>query len=250
MPDPILQPNDMATGTHLETRLDWPLNFIVMLVVGLPAFIGFPLNVMKAEILAGIRWSWAAYFVVVHVAVLQLSGRRLYANIVAVAALITMPVVFFGAGIFWIAYYMGLGSGDEVAAGSHYVQLCLTMLTVLPLALGLVSMVPFGRIERNLLVQPAGVTALQKKMLMAMRVFNHIAFFVLPNTLEVLREEQAADQFRHPWRQSGNDRILNRAIHLAVEIICAALQYLPLWAYEIARLPEPENKRRSKKNPD
>jgi hypothetical protein len=163
--------------------------------------------------------------------------------------LITLPVVYAGAIISWIGYHLGLVGTVPEVAGAHYVRLCLTMLTVVPLALAMVSVVPFGRIEQSLLVQSHGIGLWQKKALMAMRVFSHIAFFVLPKTLEVLREEQPVPRFHCRRQAFGIARtallrsLLGYMVHLSVEIISAALQYIPLWAYEISRLPGDAEKR-------
>lgn len=224
--------------------LPWPYNLIFLALLAVPAMSGFPLEVWPAQIVAGVGWSRALYFSGVHLATGWVLGRRLYADIVALAVLITLPVVYAGSAVSWAGFLTGLSVTGPAAAGSHYVQLCLTMLTVVPLALALVSVVPFGRIEQGLLLHAEGVTPLQKKMLMAMRVFSHIAFFVLPGTLEVLREEQSMDHWRREWKSGKTKRISllgrlpGRLVMLSVEITSAALQYVPLWAQEIARLPE------------
>ena len=125
------------------------------------------------------------------------------------------------------------------------------MLTVVPLALALVAVIPFYRFEHSLLSREQGITARQKKQLMALRVFNHAAFSVIPALLEVLREENPLGPgFRQNIEPQpivkGIQQRLIQLIHIAtqlgVESICAAVQYIPLWAYEIAALPEPDEK--------
>jgi hypothetical protein len=127
------------------------------------------------------------------------------------------------------------------------------MLTVVPLALALVAMIPFNNFERQLLLRPEGISSFQKKMLMVLRVFNHTVFFVVPSLLEVLREERSMIQGQ--TTPAGNDktggikwsrfkRLGELVTYLAVESICAAVQFIPLWAYEIGRLPEPAEKRK------
>lgn len=235
----VSQPPKAANG-----RLPWPYNLILLVLSAVPALSGFPLNVWPAQIVAGVGWSWTFYFSCVHLVSGLVLGRRLYGNIVALAALITLPVVYAGAAVSWAGFLLGLSVTGPAAAGSHYVQLCLTMLTVVPLALALVSVVPFGRIEQGLLLSGEGVTPLQKKILMAMRVFSHIAFFVLPGTLEVLREEQSMTHWRREWKSGKTTRVSllgrlpGQLVMLSVEITSAALQYVPLWAHEIARLPD------------
>ncbi|MEJ2037738.1 MAG: hypothetical protein P8X55_02235 [Desulfosarcinaceae bacterium] len=239
----------MTEARKSNGRLPWPYDLLLLAVLAVPAFSGYPLANLPAQIVAGVRWSWVFYFAAIHLAAGLVLGRRLYANIVALAALITLPVVYAGAAISWVGFQLGLSGTGPAAAGSHYLQLCLTMLTVVPLALAMVSVVPFHRIEQSLLLRLDGVTATQKKILMAMRVFNHIAFFVLPGTLEVLREERPMARWRRQWasgkvaRFSLLGRLPGHLVLLSAEIISASLQYVPLWAHEIARLPERRNGR-------
>lgn len=225
----------------------WPLDLGILAVIGIPAFTGYPLGCWTAHIVPGIPWSGAVYWVLVLGSVRMLSGARMFANILAVAALITLPVVFTGGTLSWLAGITGLSREPADAAGIHYAGLCLTMLTVIPLALAMVVLIPFGQLEQRILLAARGVSPLQKKMLMVLRVFNHIAFGVLPGTLEILREErlgrlQTAGPGSKPAAVSVLRRKVNTLIFIGVGTICAALQYIPLWAHEISQLPE---KRRS-----
>jgi len=226
--------------------LFWPLNAIVLGIIGIPAFTGYPLGYWPTEVVAGVDVSRVCYWVVVMATTYGLLGPRMFANILAVTAMVTLPVVFAGGTISWVAIVLGISGESLDAAGMHYLRLCLTMLTVVPLALTLVALVPFGRIEQRLLLDPRGVGAHQKKMLMALRVFNHIAFGVLPGMLEILREERFFDV------KAGTDpfgrrrfwiRVGGRLVYLGVGAICASLQYIPLWAYEIGQLPEKKDRK-------
>jgi hypothetical protein len=88
---------------------------------------------------------------------------------------------------------------------------------------------------------------------MFLRVFNHIVYFVIPDILETMREEgfhkKWADSASQSTANSGrpeNLQLLRRKfgelvrdfIHIAVEGICASIQFVPLWAVEISQLPE------------
>ena len=129
-----------------------------------------------------------------------------------------------------------------------YLALCVTMLTVIPLAISLVASVPIQTIETRLLRQTQGVNLRQKMFLMALRVFNHVVYYVIPDILEVTREERRLrpakpsgftpsfwDRIRFlPLATSALIRVL---IQIAVEGICSAIQYIPLWAVEIAQVP-------------
>jgi hypothetical protein len=227
----------------------WPFNLVILGGIGIPAFTGFPLGLWSAEIVTGIGWSNAVYWVVVLAMVRWLLGVRSFSNIVAVAALITLPVVFVGGTLSTVSILTGISRQTVDVSGMHYAGLCLTMLTVVPLALAMVALIPFGRWEQRLLFKPQGVSARQKKILMVLRVFNHIAFNVLPGTLEILREERLIPQRKTPGGLGFGAYVafvrntFNSLIYLAVGTICAALQYIPLWASEIGHLPEKPSKK-------
>jgi hypothetical protein len=84
---------------------------------------------------------------------------------------------------------------------------------------------------------------------MFLRVTSHILHFVIPNILEVIREEGIPQSARKMLGKPGAGRgrtppmgprvasFFRLLIHIGVEAICASVRYLPLWAEEIARLP-------------
>jgi hypothetical protein len=87
---------------------------------------------------------------------------------------------------------------------------------------------------------------------MAVRVFNHITFFVIPGLLEVVREEKPFGPLR-PDAETGAGRRgrwlpIAGLVQFAVAGICGALRFIPLWAREIAALPDrpPKQNRRSR----
>lgn len=232
-------------------RRQWPFGFFVLLVAAIPAFFGRALDWIPGAIVPGIAWGLVVYFAVIHLVVLILLGRRWYANLLTLTTLVTLPVVYAGAAITWLGAVLGLIDHSATATGIHYVQLGLTMFTVVPLALGLVAVIPFNSLEQRLLLRPDGITLFQKKILMVLRVFNHTVFFVFPSLLEVLREERSMIQKRpfppesatkRPSGWARFRRLLEVVTYLAVESICAAVQFIPLWAYEIGRLPEPRER--------
>lgn len=223
----------------------WPYGFWALAAAGVPTLTGYPLDRLPHDIVAGISQGWVLYFGLLHLLILVLLRGRWYANILAVTAVVTLPVVYGGAAISKVGVWLGLMADHGAAVDIHYVQLCLRMLTVVPLALALVAMLPLDRMERDLLLRAQGITALQKKALMAIRVFNHTAFFVLPTLLEMLREERPfSGQAARWWHGRA---VLRLMIHLAVESICASIQYIPIWAYEIDQLPEPPRPGKTRK---
>ena len=223
------------------------------MIIAVPAFTGYPVSSYETEILRGVTYGWVVYFLVVNLFVLIITGRQFFPNVVTIAVLIAMPVVFVGAGISYLIFLFGWGYPSGPAEYSaHYVSLCITMLTVIPLALSMVAIIPFQDVEQNMLNTTTGVSKIEKFVLMFLRVFNHIVFFVIPTIIETMREER---QYKK-WVNSslrvsatvsiqGKLQLLGRRltgliremIQVGVEGICASIQYIPLWAVEISQLP-------------
>ena len=134
-------------------------------------------------------------------------------------------------------------SRDAAFVGSHYVGLLVTMMAVIPLALGTVALIPFGQIEARLLTRIDGLSLPQKAVVMLLRVFNHLLFFIMPQVLEAIREEQQTQKKGLPVGLKQRSRhIILQMIFLSVYAISSALSQIPMWAVEIARLPEKRNK--------
>ena len=239
--------------------MNWKLKFLILIILSVPAFTGYPVVSFEAEILPGITYGWVIYLLVVNLFIWIITGRQFFPNVVTIAVLIAMPVVFVGAGISYLMFLSGLGYASGAAAYSaHYVSLCITMLTVIPLALSMVAIIPFQDFEQNMLSRETGVSKIEKFALMFLRVFNHIVFFVIPNIIETIKEEATYKKWvDHSLSASasGSRRsrlqlirrrltgLFREMIQIGVEGICASIQYIPLWAVEIAQLP-----RRTKEN--
>ena len=234
--------------------MNWKLKLTILTIAGIPAFSGYPLVWFRQQVLTGIDYGWVVYFVVANMAVLVVTGRRFYPNAMAVAALVAMPVVFGGAGVSYLIFVFSRTRAAAPAVySSHYVSLCLTMLTVIPLALGMVAVIPFHDFERHLLKKARGVWRAEKFALMFLRVFNHIVFFVIPTILETMKEEGryrkwAESSLHSAARGSPGQRVKGAAarfatlvrsmVQVGVEGICSSIQFIPLWAVEIAQLPD------------
>jgi len=216
--------------------------------VALPIFFGLTPFPESAGIVPGITWAAVFYAAVSMAGVAFFGGWALLANTLAVTALIASPVVFAGGLISWLLAILG-GTTPGTAGsvhGAHYVRLALNMLSVIPVALALVVSIPFDRLEQKLLRRPRGIAMVEKYLLMFVRVFNHIVYFVIPNLLEVMREEAllrnlSANPFARPESRglfNWGHRLLAGLIHVGVSGICASLRFIPLWAREIDDLPE------------
>jgi hypothetical protein len=234
--------------------MNWKIKFLILIIVAVPAFIGYPVSSFESEILSGVAYGWVVYFLVINAIVFFITGKKFYPNVLAIAVLIAMPVVFVGAAVSYFIFLFGLGyeSGPTVY-GSHYVSLCITMLTVIPLALTMVAVIPFQDLEQILLIKAEGVSRIEKFALMFLRVFNHIVFFVIPNIVETMREEAQYRKWAESSLKSESSRSVTGSIRffrtkstglardmvqVGVEGICASIQYIPLWAVEISQLPD------------
>ncbi len=223
--------------------MNWQGRIIVLVLIGIPAFTGItPLAALGAP-LPGIPWSAFLYAAAVNLTVVLTCGGAFAASALTVSVLILLPVVLGGATITWALAWLGPHPLESAAAyGGHYVRLALNMLSVIPLALSVVATIPFGRFEQRLLKNTRGVTAWEKKILMALRVFNHITFFVIPDLLEVIREERPFESLRLNQTAAHKKLVLRTLMAGLVQLgaagICAALRFIPLWAREIADLPE------------
>jgi hypothetical protein len=233
--------------------MNWKLKFLILIIIAVPAFTGYPVASFEAQIFPGITYGWVIYFLVVNLFILIITGRQFFPNVVTIAVLIAMPVVFVGAAISYLIFLFGLGYPSGPAEYSaHYVSLCITMLTVIPLALSLVAIIPFQDFEQGMLNTTTGVSKIEKWVLMFLRVFNHIVFFVIPTILETMREEaqynkwvdsslKASSTVSIPGQLQLLGRrltgLIKKMIQVGVEGICASIQYIPLWAVEISQLP-------------
>lgn len=234
--------------------MSWKTKFLILIIVAVPAFIGYPVSSFESEILAGVASGWVVYFLVVNAIVFFITGKQFYPNVLTIAVLIAVPVVFVGAAISYLIFLFGLGyeSGPSIYS-SHYVSLCITMLTVIPLALSMVAVIPFQDLEQILLVKAGGVSKIEKFALMFLRVFNHVVFFVIPNIVETMREEAQYKKWAESSLKSESSRSVRGSIRffktkltgltkvmvqVGVEGICASIQYIPLWAVEISQLPD------------
>jgi len=227
--------------------MNWKLKALIIWVLAIPAFTGFPINHIPDNVLPGLSYGWLLYGVIVYGAILLVLGKKVCTITLVVALTIAIPLVVLGILISSIGLLIsGWNQGDLGDSTTHYVHLMVTMIVVIPLALSMVAVLPFHRLERHILQSKRGVRTSEKIILMFLRVFSHIFYFVLPNILEVIREEGMLTGKRLLSGGGQNIRLpLSRRIgemvqmlvNIGVESICSAIRYIPLWAEEIAKLP-------------
>ena len=233
--------------------MNWKLKFIILIIIALPAFTGYPVASFEAEIFPEITYGWVIYFLAVNLVILIITGKQFFPNVVTIAVLIALPVVFAGAGISYFIFLLGLGyPAGPAEYSAHHVSLCITMLTVIPLALSLVAIIPFQDFEQGMLNTTSGVSKIEKWILMFLRVFNHIVFFVIPTIVEALREEAQYKSWGDASLKASSTvsvkaklillgrrftALIKDMTQVGVEGICSSIQYIPLWAVEISQLP-------------
>lgn len=230
---------------------------ITLVLLAVPVFSGWLPFSGGGDVLPGVPREPLLSALLAMAGVAVVCGRAFLGSALAVTALILVPVVFVGGTVSWLLGI--LGGADPSAVGSlhgpHYVGLALNMIGVIPLALALVAAVPFHRLEQRLLRSDTGISAGEKYLLMFIRVFHHTVYFVIPNILEVVREEALLSAFspagrRHGERVSMRDwsrRLAAGLVQLGVSGICAAVRFIPLWAREIDHLPRRPSKPQRRK---
>ncbi len=211
----------------------------MLAAMSVPAFTGWPLAYWDQPVFGGITAGRIAYLALAHLLAATTCGPRRYADILAAAALIVAPVVYGGALVStaWglIAAPAGVGAAPWSA---HYLGLAVNMLTVVPLALALVVQIPWARLEQRLIEDRPAVGTAAKAALMALRVFNHVVYSVIPALLEVMREARMYGSGDADGRVRRSD-LAKTLMHVGVEAIGSAIGHVPLWAVEISRLPAP-----------
>lgn len=223
------------------------VRLIALVLLAVPVFTGWMPFSTGRDVLPGVDPAVLLSTLLVPVGVVVLCGRAFLANALAVTALIVTPVVFVGGTVAWLLGILK-GAAPSLAGsldGAHYVGLALNMIGVIPLALALVAAIPFDRLEQRLLGSDRGIAIGEKYLLMFIRVFHHTVDFVIPNLLEVMREEGllqvpvpggGRNGARTTLRSMGR-RLTAALVHTGVSGICAALRFIPLWAREIDDLP-------------
>lgn len=208
--------------------MNWRYRFGLLLIIGLPVLTGLPQRWLGDALVCGLPRGMVVALAATHLALPLLIGAAAWARTLAAAALITAPVIGAGVLVSVLLQATGLSDRGPAAFGPHYIRLAANMLTVIPLSLGLILTVPWSRLELRLLQEPEGVGILQKALLMTVRVFTHIFGVVIPQTLEVLREE---------GHHRGPKALVAQLGAVGLAGICAALRFIGLWAVEIGGLP-------------
>jgi len=227
--------------------MSWKSKAIIIWALAIPAFTGFPIYQIPGELVPGVTFGWLTYGTMVYSAIILLTGKKVFKLSLAVALTIALPLVILGTLISAIIHFItGWSQSSPADYILHYIRLMVTMLVVIPLALSMIVVIPFHLLEHHLLSGRQGVTTTEKMALMFLRVFSHIFYFVIPNILEVVKEEGILSGKRFLSRNLPDNKaslfqrigeMVAMLINIGVDAICSAIRYIPLWAEEISRLP-------------
>ena len=227
--------------------MNWKIKALIIWALAIPAFTGYPVNHIPGALFPGASYGWLAYGAMVYSTIVLLIGKKVLKVSIVVALTIAVPLVLFGTLISTIGQFMsGWSQSHPADYIVHYISLMVTMLVVIPLALSMVAVIPFHRLEQQLLLSKRGVKTSEKMILMFLRVFSHIFYFVIPNILEVIREEGVLTRKRYLTGSRQHNRLplsqrigkmVQMLVNIGVDSICSAIRYVPLWAEEISKLP-------------
>jgi len=232
----------------------WGLKLLILFLISLPNFTSWILNQFEQEILPGLSNTKIIYFLVVVLIILAINGKRVLFFGIAAASIISSAVVFSGSIISLfkkIINFSDFKFTDIFEYSPHYIARLITMLTVITLAIAIISTMPFPKYEKLLLQRMRGISMFEKTLLMAARVFNHVVFTVIPNILLVKKEEEMSRKTSFKAREGVEDLVIDKGkkniiklsrfifefISIGVAGICGAIEFIPSWALEIANLP-------------
>lgn len=226
--------------------LKW-LQTMILLLAAVPAFTGLGLMLGPA-VLDGLHVSRLFYWLIISLAILLTRGRFLWltANVIALA--ICIPVVVGGGLLALLLYTLNQSAWGLAQIAAHYAILLVSMLSMIPLGISLVSLIPTAAIETRLLNNVQGITPGRKILLMAVRVFNHVVFTVMPEILQTVREELRFNGYLYRTRtRRGKRRLfvksaLQKLMFVAITALCVSLKYIYFWAGEISALPDKKRK--------
>jgi len=162
-------------------------------------------------------------------------------------ALVSISIVFAGGFVAFLKTKVGIpNSPDEYQYSPYYIARYLNIITVVPLSLVLFITFPFLQFERSIITSSEGVTLKQKIFLMVVRVINNVRYDVLPEIWYVIIEEKE-DNFssylddatlgKFAKLKKRMKKLFLKNMYIAAIGIAVSLEYVPLWAVEIAQLP-------------
>ena len=219
------------------------LQSLVLIILAVPAFTGLCLT-YGPTLFLNIQAGRLLYWLATALCIALLRGRFLWLAATVIALVIALPVAGGGALLSLLLYALGVSALTPHQIAAHYVFLFINMLSMIPLGIALVSLIPTAALEARLLRNVTGVGTLQKIMLMALRVFNHVVFAVMPEILQTVTEELRFNGYIYKTGAKNERRrrlflksILQKFMFVAVAALCLSVKYIHFWTAEISALP-------------
>lgn len=241
--------------------MTWKIKSFFLLVLLIPSFIKYPFNILDGHIVFG--WTeqlslngptdgQLLYFVTAIIAIWLICGGRIMLLGLTTGALISVSIVFAGGFIAFIKTKIGVvGAPSEFQYSPYYIARLVNIETVVPVSLALFFTIPFLKFERSILSSSEGVSIRQKSILIVVRVINNVRYCVLPDIWSVLKEEntnKASNNEVNIYFEEAVDgqdksirkkikKTISKNLYIAASAIASAIEYVPLWAVEISKLP-------------
>lgn len=219
------------------------LQSLVLIILAVPAFTGLLLT-NGPPLFLDIQAGRLLYWLVTALAIALLRGRFLWLAATIIAFVIAIPVAGGGALLSLLLYALGLSGMTLHQIAAHYVFLFINMLSMIPLGIALVSLIPTAAMETYLLRSVIGVGTVRKILLMGLRVFNHVVFTVMPEILQTVTEELRFNGYVYKSGVQIKRRrrlflrgLLQKFMFVAVAALCLSVKYIHFWAAEISALP-------------
>jgi hypothetical protein len=232
----------------------WKLKVVIIFLVLLPSFIGYPFSLIQSKhfflwtMLSNAPNDGTLLYLFFSCVMIRLSaGVKTFVMGLKVAGFLAISVVFVGAFIAYIKMSIFTSGIDDFSSLSmYYVNRLINIMTVVPLSVSFFMVIPFDDIEHNIVTSSVGIALWKKCVLMISRVVNNIRFSVMPDIFMIMSEERYKG-----FIESGMDeenlnpdvlrvkiyKFLKRSLYVAASGIAFSLEYIPLWAYEISRIP-------------
>jgi hypothetical protein len=214
--------------------------------------------------------------VIIHVLLFMFLGAAFWIRAFTFAAQLALVLVFFGLAMnamFEIVVlaihklgldpfgltelYLALDEGRGPSFAVSTLQQPLFVSIVLPSALGalrgiqnLIDSAHLENVAISRLTRGKGVFLLL--LFFFSRSFNHVSYFVVPMTRQVLREERFEHELRTELRRalehivfpeavlSSVTKIFNRLWRAVCGSLMLAIEYVPMWSCQVVNLMMPE----------
>lgn len=232
-----------------KNRKLWQIKLLILLFGILPSFTTYFIELFNSPIFnsSDIPIWYLMYIIITFLIIYFVSGKKTLLIGIATASALAISVVFVGG---FIAYTRSGFSTEAIPLYSqHYIIILLNTMAVLPISIALISAIPIREYEFALLNKFYGVSGFEKNILIGTRIFNNIIYTVFPNIVLIRREENKSNELTIEFvaedaffgKMSKVIEFIKRKIleyfYLLLTILINSIEFIPLWAIEISKLP-------------